>query len=107
MSIKVTDVSFSIAKEVKSGSCGFCRVILNNCVAVNRIRVFKSVEGEYKVLLPRLDNTNAPKPIVQFLNEETIKEVTDAVINKYNVLIKDYNGLYKQNKFKNKIHVKG
>jgi len=106
--IRVTDVSFSIAKRVESGSCGFCRVILNDCIAINRIRVNRS-GGEYSVLLPRSEKQSSStggKPIVQLLDEETVEIVTNAVMEQYHKLIEDSNGLYQQKpRFRSKEHI--
>ncbi|PHE64376.1 sulfatase [Bacillus toyonensis] len=105
MNIEVTDVSFSLAKTVNKGSCGFCRVIINDCIAINRVRVSKE-EGNLKVLLPRKDwgsdGKAGVKPIVQLLNEETIQQVTSTVINEYNRLIKVHNGFYSREHSKSK-----
>lgn len=99
MSISVTDVSFSVAKTVATGSCGFCRVIINDVVAINRIRVSR-YDGGFDVLLPRsekpTDNSKEPKPIVQLLDEDTVEIIRSAVLSRYHELIKTHNGFYQQ-----------
>jgi DNA-binding cell septation regulator SpoVG len=106
MGIEVTDVRFSIAKA-SNGSCGFCQVIINGCIAINRVTVVKTKKG-YSVMLPRAEKYEgvSPKPVVQLLNDETIKVVTQAVLDKYHKLVKENNGFYLQKrKFKHKEYV--
>ncbi|MEC2463354.1 septation protein SpoVG family protein [Bacillus cereus] len=94
MSIKVTGVSFSFAKvmdENRNGSCGFCRVILNDILTVNRIRVIKR-ESDYVVQMPvtpcRTAEGNAIKPVVQIKDKKTLMELETAVLKEYNRIIK-------------------
>ncbi|MGF2714267.1 septation protein SpoVG family protein [Bacillus cereus] len=95
MSIKVTAVSFSFAKEMeesKNGSCGFCRVILNGVLTINRVRVIKR-DSDYVVQMPvtpcRSVEENALKSVVQITDRETMTEIETAVLKEYNAVLKN------------------
>ncbi|AFQ30059.1 septation protein SpoVG family protein [Bacillus thuringiensis] len=95
MSIKVTAVSFSFAKamdENRNGSCGFCRVILNGVITINRVRVIKK-DADYIVQMPvtpcRSVEENAIKSVVQITDRETMSEIETAVLKEYNEILKN------------------
>lgn len=106
MGLAVTDVSFSLAKTIKSGSCGFCRVTINDAIAIHRVRVRKSSSNKYEVVLPTAQkfkgDNGSDKPIVQLLNKDVISTITDAVLQEYHQLIEENDGFYqKKSKFEN------
>ena len=94
--MQVTEIRFSYASSKKKyGVCGFCMIVLDGSLIINRVAISRNEKGQYQVHMPNIKKDNRKHDIVSFKQRELEQHIKDAILAEFNRLTRNNNGEYK------------
>ena len=82
---KVSDIQLVPIKP-KDGLVAFASIVLDEKIYIGSIGIYTKIDGGYRITYPTKKLGDSNIPIVHPINEECGEAITNAIINKFNVL---------------------
>lgn len=94
--MRITEVSFAFAStNINKGTCGFCKIVIDDSIEIYRIVVERLSNGEYVVRYPSVIKDGVRRCIINFRTEDMRVKFEEVVLDEFFRITTQFNGHYK------------